>query len=505
MRVRPVAEGEDAARWDAYVGPRTSTVSDLAAWRRVVRDAYGLRDHFLIAMEGERIVGALGLYEIEHPIFGHYLTTAIFATEGGFHYDDDSARDALLAEARALASIAAASPTCRSAPATWRSMDSRSMSTIAPRSSTSRAALKQVWKRLPSKTRNQVRRGEHEGFSLATGHDQLGAFFDVFQRHMRDLGSPAHGARFYESIVEHLGEHADFLVVREGNALVGGALLFQLNGTAMNLQTVALRAWNRRCPNYLLYWKIIESSCAAGSRWLDMGRSEAGSSQPRLQGQLGIARAHAALQLPPARGEGRSLPRPAQSQIPHGDPRLAEAPGADHQAHRPPTDLWAGLMSFLVVNADDLGVSRGANLGTVRAHREGIVTSASLAVTTPFYEHAVETCVRACPDLGIGLHFTLTSGRPVSPPERVPLLIDRAGFFCWRFLPLLARLGPGSPRDAPGPDRARARGAAPQDARGRHRARSHRRRAPRPPPARRIRARGGGGAAPPGAVRPRRA
>ena len=140
---------------------------------------------------------------------------------------------------------------------------------------------------MPSKARNQVRRGEHEGFSLATGHDQLGAFFDVFQRHMRDLGSPAHGARFYESIVEHLGEHADFLVVREGNALVGGALLFQLNGTAMNLQTVALRAWNRRCPNYLLYWKIIESSCAAGSRWLDMGRSEAGSSNLAFKANWG--------------------------------------------------------------------------------------------------------------------------------------------------------------------------------------------------------------------------
>ena len=102
-------------------------------------------------------------------------------------------------------------------------------------------------------------------------------------------------------------------------------------------------------------------------------------------------------------------------------------------------------MSLLVVNADDLGVSRGANIGTLRAHREGIVTSASLAVTTPSYQHAVESCVRACPELGIGLHFTLTSGRPVSPPQRVPLLIDRSGFLRWRFLPLLARLGPGSP------------------------------------------------------------
>ena len=95
------------------------------------------------------------------------------------------------------------------------------------------------------------------------------------------------------------------------------------------------------------------------------------------------------------------------------------------------------MASVIVVNADDLGVSRGATLGILRAHRDGIVTSASLATTTPFYEHAIETCVRTCPDLGVGLHFTLTSGRPVSPVDRVPLLIDRNGFFRWRFLSLL--------------------------------------------------------------------
>lgn len=95
------------------------------------------------------------------------------------------------------------------------------------------------------------------------------------------------------------------------------------------------------------------------------------------------------------------------------------------------------MAGALVVNADDLGVSRGATLGVVRAHREGVVTSASLVATTPFYEHAIESCVRECPDLGVGLHFTLTSGRPVSPVRHVPLLIDGNGFFRWRFLSLL--------------------------------------------------------------------
>ncbi len=100
----------------------------------------------------------------------------------------------------------------------------------------------------------------------------------------------------------------------------------------------------------------------------------------------------------------------------------------------------------LVVNADDLGVSRGATLGIVRAHREGIVTSASLAATTPHYAHALDACVRACPDLGVGLHFTLTSGRPVSPVDQVPLLVDGQGRFRWRFLSLLRAAALRSPR-----------------------------------------------------------
>jgi len=94
------------------------------------------------------------------------------------------------------------------------------------------------------------------------------------------------------------------------------------------------------------------------------------------------------------------------------------------------------MASALVVNADDLGVSKGATLGIIRAHRDGIVTSASLAVTTPFYEHALESCVRTCPDLGLGLHFTLTSGTPVSPAKDVPLLVGEDGFFRWRFMSL---------------------------------------------------------------------
>ena len=101
---------------------------------------------------------------------------------------------------------------------------------------------------------------------------------------MRELGSPAHALRYYELIAKYLGDHARFIVLREGDTVVAGALLFTINDTAANLQTVALREYNRRCPNYLLYWHMLEMSCEAGcTRFFDMGRSVEGGSNLRFK------------------------------------------------------------------------------------------------------------------------------------------------------------------------------------------------------------------------------
>src|SRR4051812_35977187 len=86
------------------------------------------------------------------------------------------------------------------------------------------------------------------------------------------------------------------------------------------------------------------------------------------------------------------------------------------------------LSRQLVVTADDFGISRGVNRGIVEAHRNGLVTSASLMPNLPSAEDAL-TRATTCPDLGLGLHLTLTAGRPLSPPDRVPTLVDADGQF----------------------------------------------------------------------------
>jgi hopanoid biosynthesis associated protein HpnK len=77
----------------------------------------------------------------------------------------------------------------------------------------------------------------------------------------------------------------------------------------------------------------------------------------------------------------------------------------------------------LVVNADDFGRSPSINEAVIRAHREGILTSASLMVNEPACEEAV-ALAKENPKLGVGLHLTLLCGHSALPPEKVPGLVN---------------------------------------------------------------------------------
>lgn len=63
---------------------------------------------------------------------------------------------------------------------------------------------------------------------------------------------------------------------------------------------------------------------------------------------------------------------------------------------------------FAIFNADDLGYSRGINRGIVRAHREGVVTSATLVVNGSATEEAVRLA-RELEELSVGLHVNFTN------------------------------------------------------------------------------------------------
>lgn len=82
----------------------------------------------------------------------------------------------------------------------------------------------------------------------------------------------------------------------------------------------------------------------------------------------------------------------------------------------------------LIVTADDFGLDPAVNEAVEQAHRDGILTSASLMIGAAAAEDAVARA-RRLPGLRVGLHLTLSDARPVSPIKDVSRLVAADGRF----------------------------------------------------------------------------
>jgi predicted glycoside hydrolase/deacetylase ChbG (UPF0249 family) len=93
------------------------------------------------------------------------------------------------------------------------------------------------------------------------------------------------------------------------------------------------------------------------------------------------------------------------------------------------------MVKSLIVNADDYGHTPGISEGIRQGHLGGIVTSTSAMMNRPLAPAELTVAARTCPNLGVGIHLVLTSGKPVVSAERVSTLVGGKGNF--RTLPAL--------------------------------------------------------------------
>ncbi|GAB0116374.1 hopanoid biosynthesis-associated protein HpnK [Acidisoma sp. 7E03] len=79
-----------------------------------------------------------------------------------------------------------------------------------------------------------------------------------------------------------------------------------------------------------------------------------------------------------------------------------------------------------IISADDFGLSLAVNEGIERAHREGLLSTASLMVAGDAAEDAVRRA-RGMPDLKVGLHLVAIEGPAMLPPAEIAALLDGEG------------------------------------------------------------------------------
>ncbi|GAL34979.1 cellobiose phosphotransferase system YdjC-like protein [Vibrio maritimus] len=73
----------------------------------------------------------------------------------------------------------------------------------------------------------------------------------------------------------------------------------------------------------------------------------------------------------------------------------------------------------LILNADDFGLTESVNLAIVDCIKAGVVKSTTVMMNQPGTAHAATLNAQGLiPD--VGLHFTLTSGKPIAEPSLIP-------------------------------------------------------------------------------------
>lgn len=80
----------------------------------------------------------------------------------------------------------------------------------------------------------------------------------------------------------------------------------------------------------------------------------------------------------------------------------------------------------VINNADDYGYSNAINYGIIDSYKEGALTSTTIMAGMPGFDHAV-MLAKQNPGLGIGVHLTLTCGKPLLNSHKT--LVDETGNF----------------------------------------------------------------------------
>ena len=255
--------------WETLQRPRL-------IWLRILEQGLGHQPYLIQAIDAQaEILAELPLCFVKSRLFGRYLVSLPYISSSGVKAQSHEAAQLVIQRAVELA----AELDCRflelrhetpvEHPALTKTVSEKvHMRLELP------GTVEVLRSNLKAKVRNQVKKGESQGFSIRWGREELlEDFYAVFSRNMRDLGTPVFGRKLFQAILRGFGDAAEFCSVRDGERPVASALLIHGPEATEVPSASSLRNVNSRNPNMLMYFQLLARAIDRGQHTFDFGRS----------------------------------------------------------------------------------------------------------------------------------------------------------------------------------------------------------------------------------------
>lgn len=288
MKIDLATSESDALLWEEFVQTHTECCNyHRWRWKRVIENSFHWTTFYLMGQEASRICGILPLVWQRSRIFGSFLTSLPFLNCGGVITENQDAKEALVAEAIAIARQKGAAYMelrQRLDPGLNLPVKTHKVAMVLPIEPDSET----MWATLPHKVRTDIRKSMKSGLeALFGGHEFLDAFYEIFAKNMRDLGTPVYSRKFFAEICKAFPEDSHICIVKHRDRPVAVSFLSGYQGTIEALWSSSLYEFASLKPNMFLYWSILRFAGERGFRFFDFGRSSVGSGTHRFKKQWG--------------------------------------------------------------------------------------------------------------------------------------------------------------------------------------------------------------------------
>lgn len=265
------------AEWNELVDKSDhSKIYHLRQWGTLLEEVHGHRLMYL-----QEDTGILPLAYIKSAIFGNRLISVPFADYGGPCADNNQTAEKLIMRCEE-----AAKELCIDF-IEIRCPDSQYFDTLNKCGFQRRddyltfmlpldRKIEELWKNIGSRKKKQVRKAERSGIQImeATSEADLKAFYLLYQKTMKKLGSPPQPYKFFDRIW-HLfyPQNMRIFLARYEAECIAAKLVFLHKNVIYQAYKASLKEYLQLRPNDLLQWHLIKWGNDHGFTCVDFGRS----------------------------------------------------------------------------------------------------------------------------------------------------------------------------------------------------------------------------------------